>query len=251
MLPRDVDGKAAEGLPPVHQGKAAAKAVLLLDFGGPEVAGLPPAEGELFRSVRRLHGPDGVGVAAVIEHPPGHPGKAGEGAHGVFHRAEVIQVVVVDVQHHGGIRVGGKEGVPELAGLVDKEAAFSRPAVAADGPQLAADDGGGVRPRPVENLGEHGGDGGLPVGAADAHRFLIVAGKGPQHPGPLPQGEAQLPGGCKLRVVLHNGGGIEDQLGPLEIFRGMAQGDGYPQLPFHGQDIAFVVVAARDNIPLA
>ena len=194
MFPRDVDGEAAEGLPVAHQVKAAAEPTLRPDVGGPEVVPLPPAEGDLLRRARRRHGPGGVPVVPVVEDPPGHPGEAGKGPHGVFHRAEVVQVVVVDVQHQGGVREGGKEGVPELAGLVDEKAALPRPAVAVDGPQLPPDDGGGVGPRPEQYLGEHGGDGGLAVGAADPHRLLVPAGDGPQHPGPLPKGDPALPG---------------------------------------------------------
>ena len=43
VFPRDVDGKAAEGLPVVHQVKAAAEPTLRPDVGGPEVGADPSA----------------------------------------------------------------------------------------------------------------------------------------------------------------------------------------------------------------
>ena len=40
--------------------------------------------------------------------------------HGVFHSVEVFHVVVIDIEDKGDIRVGGKEGILEFAGLVHK-----------------------------------------------------------------------------------------------------------------------------------
>ena len=83
--------------------------------------------------------------------------------------------------------------------------------------QLAADDGGRVQPRRVQDLHDHGGGGGFAVGPADPQRIPVPAGDRPQHPGPLPQRQAAFPRGDQLGVGFHDGGGIEDEIGAPDI----------------------------------
>lgn len=149
-------------------------------------------------------------------------GEPGIALHGVFHSVEVFHVVIIDIEDEGDIRVGGKEGVLEFAGLVHKALRCPAAAVPAYGPQLAADDGGGIQSRHIEDLDDHGGGGGFTVGTADAQRLAVPAGDGAQHFGAFPQGQAAFPRGNQFGVGIHNGGGIENEIGALDIFRPLA-----------------------------
>ena len=235
---------------PVHQRKATIQPAQMPDRGRIVVVGILPAEGEKRSPLpcRFRYGTAGSFVAAVIQDGTGLAGKAGIAFHGVFHRVEIFHVVVIDIEDQRDIGVRGKEGIPELAGFVDEALGLAGTAVAADGAQLAADDGGRVQPRRVQDLHDHGGGGGFAVGPADPQRIPVPAGDRPQHPGPLPQRQAAFPRGNQLGVGFHDGGGIEDEIGAPDILGPLAHHD----LDAHGalqlHDVAFVIIAAGDGI---
>ena len=148
----------------------------------------------------------------------------------------------------GDIRVGGKEGILEFAGLVHKALRCPAAAVPAYGPQLAADDGGGIQSRHIEDLHDHGGGGGFTVGTADAQRLAVPAGDGAQHFGAFPQGQAAFPRGNQFGVGIHNGGGIENEIGAPDIFRPLAHHHLNAHLTLQIDNVAFVIIAAGNGV---
>ena len=250
MVAGDLQVQLGQRLAAEHQGKAAVQPAQVADIGGVVVVGLLPAEGQEapLLPCRRCHGPAGLFIAAVIQDGMRLFGKFGIAFHGVFHGVEIFHVVVIDIEHQGDIGVGGKEGILEFAGLVHKALRCPAAPVPAYGPQLAADDGGGVQPRHIQDLHDHGGGGGFAVGAANAQRLAVPAGNSAQHFGTLPQRQAAFPRSDQFGVGFHNGGGIEDEIGAPDIFGALPHRHLDAHLAFQFDDVAFVIIAAGDGI---
>ena len=250
MVAGNLQVDLGEGLAAEHEGKAAVQTTQVAEIGGVVVVGVLPAKGEEGSPLpcRFLHGTAGFFIAAVIQDGMGLLGEPGVALHGVFHGVEVFHVVIIDIEDEGDIRVGGKEGILEFAGLVHKALRCPAAAVAADGTQLAANDGGGVQPRHIQDLHDHGGGGGFTVGTADAQRLAVPAGDGPQHFGALPQGQAAFPRGNQFGVGIHNGGGIENEIGALDVFCPLTHHHLNAHLAFEVDDVAFVIIAAGNGV---
>ena len=250
MVAGDLQVQLGQRLAAEHQGKAAVQPAQVADIGGVVVVGLLPAEGQEAPPLpcRRCYGPAGLFIAAVIQDGMRLFGKFGIAFHGVFHGVEIFHVVVIDIEHQGDIGVGGKEGILEFAGLVHKALRCPAAPVPAYGPQLAADDGGGIQPRHIQDLHDHGGGGGFAVGAANAQRLAVPAGNSAQHFGTLPQRQTAFPRGDQFGVGFHNGGGIEDEIGAPDIFGALPHRHLDAHLAFQLDDVAFVIIAAGDGI---
>jgi hypothetical protein len=65
------------------------------------------------------------------------------------------------------------------------------------------------------------------VGAGDGHGVGIILHDAAEEYGALKGGDALLPGGGQLTVVGADGGGIDDDPGPFDIFSFVADNDGY------------------------
>ena len=130
---------------------------------------------------------------------------------------EVIKVIGVDVEDDRDIGRQLEEGIDIFARLTDDDIAVTDVAVAADEGQLAADDGGGVEAGADQHLTEHRGGGRLAVRSADGDAALIAAGDDAQHDAALDGGDALFARGDQLGVILLDGGGVDNQLGALDI----------------------------------
>ena len=202
-------------------------------------------------AVQRVHDVHGVLVVRVGEdHELGHQGKALERELQLAHAAVIIQVVIVDVQHHR--EVGGQleERLCKLAGLNDDVVALAGLAVAVDEGQLAADDRGGIPARQLQRRGDHGSGRGLAVGTGNADALPVQAAHVAQQHAALNGGDAVGGSSVQLHVVLCNGGGVHHHVHADHIVRTVAQRDLDSHLPLRADDAAVQHIAARDLIAL-
>ena len=130
---------------------------------------------------------------------------------------------------HGGKE--GEEGVAVLAALQDDGVPLAHPVAGPQQGQGAADHDGGVQPGGHDDVGAHGGGGGLAVGAGDAQGVLVAPHDGAPGLGPLKDGDAGGVGGGDLRIVVVDGGGADDQLGLAQVLGPVADVDGDAQAP--------------------
>ena len=86
------------------------------------------------------------------------------------------------------------------------------------------------------------------MGAADAQRLAVPAGDGAQHFGAFPQGQAAFPRGNQFGVGIHNGGGIENEIGAPDIFGALPHRHLDAHLAFQLDDVAFVIIAAGNGV---
>ncbi len=224
--------------------------LVLLHIDGLIIAVVVDAEGA-DTAVEGIHNVHGVLVVGVGEdHELGHQGKALEGKLQLTHAAVVIQMVVVDVQHHR--QVGGQfqEGLGELASLDDDIIALACLAVAADEGQLAADDRRGVTACQLQRRSDHGGGSGLAVGAGNADALLVQAAHVAQQNAALHRSDAV--GSCRiqLHVILGNGRRIDHQICTDDIIRIVSQRDLDTHLTLGADDAAVQHIAARDLVAL-
>ena len=93
--------------------------------------------------------------------------------------------------------------------------------------QCAADHHGGVGLRRHEDVGGHGGGGGLSVGAGDAHGVLILPHDGAPGLRALIHGDAAGDGAGDLGVVIVDGGGTDHQIAVFQILGVVTDGHRY------------------------
>ena len=79
------------------------------------------------------------------------------------------------------------------------------------------DQNGGVKLRFQQNLGNHGGAGGLSVGAGHPDRASVAAQNPPQENGTLHHRDAKLLCLKQLGIVGRDGGRIHHEVGPLHL----------------------------------
>ena len=135
----------------------------------------------------------------------------------IVERLEVVEVIGVDVEDHGDIRIEFEEGVDIFARLAYDDIALTDIAVAADEGQLAADDRGGIEARADQRLAEHSGSGGLSVSTRDRDTAVISAGDDTEHHTALNGGDALFLCCNKLGIVGLDSGGIYDQLSSVDV----------------------------------
>ena len=202
-------------------------------------------------AVQGVHDIHGVLVVCIgKDHKMGHQGKALEGKLQLAHAAVIVQMVVIDVQHHGHIGGQLEEGLGELAGLDDDIIALAGLAVAADEGQLAADDCRGITACQLQCGGDHGSRGGLAVSAGNADAVLVQAAHIAQQNAALHSGDAIGSGSIQLHVVLGNGGRVDHQVNADHVVRSMTQADLHAHLPLRADDAAVQHIAAGDIISL-
>lgn len=81
---------------------------------------------------------------------------------------------------------------------------------------------GGIKPGIDHDFGDHGSGGGFAVRAADVDGMAIALHELPQQRCALHLGDAQLLGAHAFGVVLRDGGGIDDEIRAIHIFRALA-----------------------------
>ena len=86
---------------------------------------------------------------------------------------------------------------------------------------------------------------------ANPQRIAVPAGNRTQHSGSLPQRQSAFPRGDQLGVGIHNGSGIKNEISAGNIFRPLSHCDLDSHRTLQLNDIAFVVVAAGNDIASA
>ena len=226
-------------------------AVRLRQIGGGAVGGMVQAEGEdgVLQPGYRLHG---AGVVRVDDDGPRRGHQLREPAEGVLDVGQIleeVQVVLLHVQNH---RHGGEEAeeaVAVLTGLQDDGVPLAHLAHSVAGVeqgQGAANHHCGVRFRRHEDVGAHGGGGGLAVGAGHAQRVGIPLHDGAPGLGPLVHGEPAGHGTGDLRVAVVDGGGADHQIAVPQVFGVVADGHGNAQGPEVADRVALRHVGALD-----
>jgi len=135
-----------------------------------------------------------------------------------------IQVVGIDIGHHGNGGGKNQERAVRFIRLGDEELPLAELGVGADGIQLAADDNGRIYPRVAENGCRHGGGGGLAVCAGNGDAVLHPHQLG-QHLRPGDDRYVQPPGLDNLRIVVVDRGGDDHHIHVLQVFRLVADAD--------------------------
>ena len=162
---RDSQIYPAQGPTPMHEGEILAGTGLLVELGRVVVAALLQAKGD-YLFIKSGHGLHNAFVLGVHhQQPVGLHSKLPEGLDNILKGLEIVQVVRLNIQQQRHRRVQLQKGVHIFTGLTDDGIAAAHTTVAVDKRQLAADNGAGVRTGFDEYLGEHGGGGGLTVGA--------------------------------------------------------------------------------------
>ena len=207
---------------------------------------VPPVLGDLFRVdvVARAQAkgeigqtPQGVGGVEVVAVGDDHAlgghqlGEIPEGGLDLIEILEEIQMVLLDVVDDGN--GGGEvvEGVAVFAALGDDGVAAAHPVPGVEQGQIAADHDRRVLPGLHKDVGDHGGGGGLAMGAGDADRVLVLLHQHAPGLGPLEDGDAGGSGGGDLGVVVVGGGGPDDAGRAPDVLRPVADVDGDPGGP--------------------
>ncbi len=159
--------------------------------------------------------------------------------------AVVVQVVGLDVGHHGDLGREHQEGAVALVGLHRDDLADTGVGAQSGGDQLPADHVTGVDAQVLEDHGDHGGRGGLAVGSGD--RDALTA----QQEGPQGRGSGQDPQTPPARlgqlgVVLADRGGDHQGLGGVEVLGRVAHVDPRAHPLQVAQGVAVPGVAAGD-----
>ena len=102
---------------------------------------------------------------------------------------------------------------------------FTDPVTRVEQGKDAADHDGGIHTGLHQNMGQHGGGGGFAVGAADADGVFVVPHDDTPGLGPLENGDAGLPGGGDLGVIVVGCGGADDAVGALDVLGAVADMD--------------------------
>ena len=222
-------GHVGEHIPPVHHVEGG-QAPVPGEVGGADVA-LLQTEGE-DGPLLPLQGVHGVGVVGIGHNDAALRHPVGEGAEGVLHVVQIleeVQVIGLDVEDHRHGGEEGEEGVAVLAALQDDGVPVAHPVAGAQQGQGAADHHRGVHPGGHDDVGAHGGGGGLAVGARDAQGVLVAPHDGSPGLGPLKDGDARGAGGGDFGVFVVDGGGADHQLRALDVLPPVADGHGDAQ----------------------
>ena len=126
-------------------------------------------------------------------------------------------MVIVDVQDDAHRAGQLQEGLMVLAGLNDHALAAAGLAVAADERQLAADDCGGILAGQLQHGCDHAGRGRFAVGTGHADALAMGAADIAQHDAALHRLDAAGVGCLQLRIVIMDGGAVDDQIRIAQI----------------------------------
>ena len=242
----DVAGDAVAG--PLFQVELIEAGTVLLNVHRLVVAAVLDAEGA-HPALDGVHDVHGVLVVRVgKDHELGHQREAFEGKLQLAHAAVVVQMIVVDVQHHREIGGQLEERLGILAGFHHDVVPFARLAIAADQRQLAADDRAGVTAGKLQGGGDHGGGGGLAVGARHTDAVLVQTADVPQQDAALDGRDAVAVRGGALHIVLGDGGGVDDHVRTDHVVSVVSQSHLDAHFPLGPDDAAIQHVAAGDRI---
>jgi hypothetical protein len=173
--------------------------------------------------------------------------EGGEGVQYFVHGAGVVHVVIFDVGDDGDFGVEAEKGAVAFVGFGDEPFAAAEFGVAVEVVDVAADDDGGVEAGFFEHEGDHGGGGGLAVGAGNGDAAPLVH-EGGDHFGTVVYGQALRLGGGDFGVAAGDGGGYDDGFGALDV--GGVVADDYfgAELPESPYGVGFGDVGAADGV---
>ena len=177
--------------------------------------------------------------------------EAAEGFLNVVDIAVEIQMIRVDVEHHGHRGTHVQEAGVELACFGQEGAALADARTAADEIQIAADVDGGVHLTLHENLGKHGGGGGFAVRAAHADGRFEAFHQLAQQRCTLDIGQAKPLNFHALGVVRQDGHGIHHQIRAVDVLRLVADGDRDAQIIAQvASGIGFQIIRTGNDVAL-
>ena len=206
------------------------------------------AEGEhgVMDALDRVHGTFVVGIDHHITLLRHQLGKLVERVLHVVQVLEKVQVVSLHVEDHGHSGEEAEEGVAVFTGLHDDGVAMAHPVAGVEQRQCAADHHCGILLGSQENVGAHGGGGGLSVGAGNAKGIAVALHDGAPGLSPLKDRDAPGDGAGDLRVFIVDGGGTDHQVAAPQIVRAVPDGD----MNAHGAQVSnrftFLHVRALD-----
>ena len=152
-------------------------------------------------------------------------GKLPKGVLDILQVLEKVQMVRLDIQNQGDRGIEVQEGIAVFAGLHDDGVPLPHPVAGLQQRERAADHDGGVHLRRHEDMGNHGGGGGFPMGAGDADGTPVLHHNGAPGLGPLENRQASPSGLHHLRVIVVDSGGTHHKLRVLrQILRRVPDG---------------------------
>ena len=244
----------AQLLAPEGEVILSAAQLAVAQVGGPIVASLAKAEGIVtaMQLFQLLNHPGVVAIAngqTVFFRQQGQ--KPAEGLLNIVDVLIEIQMIFLNICDHRHRRPQVEETGVELTGLGQKSMAFADAGASADKVQIAADMNGRILAALHQHLTEHGRGGGLAVGSAHADSGFIAFHQLAQQRGPFDGGNAKPLRFHPLRVVGQDGHGIDHQIGPMNVFRPVANGHGNMQfLPQVPGSVGFQIVRAGQPVSL-
>ncbi len=142
-------------------------------------------------------GVHGVLIVPVGNDAPALRHQIGKGPEGALHILQVlekVQMIGLNVQDDGNGGEKREEGVAILAGFQDDGVPGAHPVARPQQGQGAADHHGGVQSRRHDDMGAHGGGGGLAVGPGNTQSVLISLHNGAPCLSPFKDGYPPAPG---------------------------------------------------------
>lgn len=251
MFTGNVQHDLAKRCAVVHQLEVGLQTGNVADVSRVVVAFRRFAEGDAFLALNALHRFAGVGIAAVVDDCfRGELCKLVERLDDVFYRAEVVQMICVNVQQHSDVRIQFQERIHKLARLAGHDVAGTASAAAVNTGQLAADECGQVHAGSEQDLCHHRSRGRLAVCAGNADGVVIPAGHDAQQFAALQHRYTACLGSDQFRVVCHDGCSVDDQISALDILRTLSQIYRDAHVPDSLERFCFVVVRAGEVIAL-
>ena len=138
-----------------------------------------------------------------------------------------VQVVRLDVGHHGDRGAVVQEGAVRLVGLGDEDARRAVCRVDSERRDVGADREGRVQSGALQQHRDHGGRGGLAVRSGDCHHS-VIRHRGGQRLGAVQHRESGGAGRCELGVVGPDRGAGDHRLGVSQVAGSIADGDPRP-----------------------
>ena len=214
VLARNAEGGRAEELVFLIDLKLGVVRLHREDVGG-EIVLAAPAVADALRAGADLTG-HGVFGAMHPEATCLAEDLAEDGLDG-FDAVVEVEVLGLDVEHDGVLRVEIDEGAVALIAFGHKELAFGVPVrIGAEDGDLCADVVAGFQAALAQHVGGEGGGGGLAMGAADDDA-LLVGHHGGQRLRTADERDALLVGGLVGHVAGLDGAGVDDHVAVLHL----------------------------------
>ena len=157
----------------MHKGVSGFCAAKLMDILCPIIVFFAPAEGDYFL-IKAFHSLHGIFIVAVYDKCAGVIfGKFAEGFDCSVDIAEIIKVVVIDVENYRNIVRKLEESINKFAGFNNEDIAFSCSSASAKSFYFSADECAWVESAFEKNLGYHAAGGGFSVGSGNAKSFAV------------------------------------------------------------------------------